>query len=79
MQPEMKTPSTTPPRSYKVGCTTAPGEAWAYNAMRFPSVEVAEAYAIDLSGRWTALRAWEVHPSDDPVHYYDAARKLISE
>ena len=65
--------------SFKVGCKSEPSETWAYNALRFPTQEMAEAYGHDLSDRWTSLREWEVHESDDPVHYYNANRELVEE
>jgi len=32
------------PRSWKVGCKTTESEPWAYNALRFPTKELAQAY-----------------------------------
>lgn len=52
-------------RSYKVGCKTAGDVNWAYNALRFPTREAAEAYGLDLYMRWTALKEYEVHESDE--------------
>lgn len=55
------------PRSYRV-MVLAQGESeWSGNALRFPDRDVAERYAVDLAGRWTAVREWRVDPSDDPV------------
>lgn len=30
------------------------------NALRFPTVEAAEAYAVDLHCRWTLVRTWRI-------------------
>jgi hypothetical protein len=30
------------------------------NALRFPTVEAAKAYAVDLYCRWTAVKTWRV-------------------
>jgi|TARA_Y100000310_G_C20642164_1_gene794598 hypothetical protein len=38
---------------------------WATNALRFATRADAEAYAVDLSTRWTAVRDWRVVESDD--------------
>ena len=51
--------------SFKVGIKTAGDTNWGYNALRFPSIEAAEAYAVDLVLRWTAVREFEIHPSDE--------------
>lgn len=39
---------------------------WATNALRFDTQEEAEAYANDLGGRWLAVKAWRIVPSDHP-------------
>ena len=51
--------------SFKVGIKTAGDTNWGYNALRFPTASAAEAYALDLALRWTAVREWEVQPSDE--------------
>lgn len=65
--PEVTTPQSapTPVTSYKVGIITAPGERWSYNALRFRTEADARAYGIALAIRWTMVRAYEVHPSDE--------------
>lgn len=54
-------------RSYKVGVRTTsdPTARWGENALRFATYEEAEAWAIDLSIRWTAVREITVLESDD--------------
>jgi hypothetical protein len=54
-------------KSYKVGVRTTsdPTERWGENALRFATYEEAEAWAIDLSLRWTAVREITVLESDD--------------
>jgi hypothetical protein len=55
-------------RSYKVGVRTGgdrPDAPWGENALRFATYEEAEAWAIDLSLRWTAVRKITVLESDD--------------
>ena len=53
------------PISFKVGCKTAEDKNWAYNALRFATQDQAVEYGKDLYRRWTLLREWEVHPSDE--------------
>ncbi len=38
---------------------------WCGNGVRYPNHADAEAAAIDLSMRWTAVRNWRVVESDD--------------
>lgn len=52
--------------SYKVGIKTAGDLNWAYNGLRFATRAEAEHYGLDLSLRWTAVREFEVHASDEP-------------
>jgi hypothetical protein len=55
-------------RSYKVGVRTGgdtPDAPWGTNALRFKTAEEAEAYALDLAVRWTAVREITVLESDD--------------
>jgi hypothetical protein len=42
---------------------------WAGNALRFATLDEAEAYARDLAWRWTSVRKWRVTQCDDPVTY----------
>jgi len=48
---------------------SALSEPMATNAMEYPTRALAEAAAIDLFSRWTAVSAWEVReePSRTPV------------
>jgi len=55
----------TTPASYKVGVMTAGDRTWSYNGLRFASATEAEAYGANLAMRWTAVRDFEVHPSDE--------------
>jgi hypothetical protein len=52
-------------KSFKVACKTTTSEPWAYNALRFATREAAAAYGANLFMRWTALREYEVHESDE--------------
>lgn len=56
--------------SWKIEVTTAgdPPGSWSSNALRFADKRIAEAYALDLAMRWTAVRDWRVVESDDPVN-----------
>lgn len=40
---------------------------WASNGVRFDDPELARKYAIDLFGRWTAVRRWRVIDGDGYV------------
>jgi len=42
---------------------------WTGNACRFAYRNEAESYAADLFTRCTAVKAWRVVDSDDPVNY----------
>lgn len=53
--------------SFKVGVKTAGDTDWVFNALRFSTQEKAEKYGNDLASRWTAVRDWQVIPSNDPV------------
>ena len=53
------------PKSYKVGVKTAGDTDWVYNGLRFPTKEAAEIYGLELAMRWTQLREYEVHESDE--------------
>lgn len=64
--PKLPTSEPTPaPASYKVGVKTSGDRDWAYNALRFATREQAERYGADLAWRWTAVREYAVHPSND--------------
>jgi hypothetical protein len=52
-------------RSFKVGVRNKKSEQWVYNGLRFHSEENAQAYADDLSRRWTWVREAAVHQSED--------------
>lgn len=54
--------------SFKLGCKTYGDTNWAYNALRFPTKEAAEAYGMDLYSRWMALYAYEAHECTDEVN-----------
>lgn len=54
--------------SFKVGVLANGDTKPAYNGLRFATREAAEAYAVDLACRWTAVRDWIIEPSDDPVN-----------
>ena len=42
---------------------------WVSNYLRFPTKSEAEAYAVDLAGRWTAVRDWRVGEISEPANY----------
>jgi hypothetical protein len=67
------------PRSYKVACRVRGEQEWAYNALRFPSEDLAQEYAKDLYSRWTMLEEWRIEASDEPVMYYDKYHQRITE
>lgn len=39
------------------------------NGLVFATEQEADAYAIDLHWRWTAVRAFRIVPTDAPVNY----------
>ena len=45
---------------FKVEVITDNSGTWCGNQIVFTTVGEAEAYAIDLEGRWTAVREWRV-------------------
>ena len=53
------------PRSYKVGVKTAGDSDWNYNGLRFTVRADADEYGANLAMRWTAVRDYEVHASDE--------------
>jgi hypothetical protein len=61
------------PNSWKVGVKTAGDTEWCCNALRFPTLEMAQAYGQDLFCRWTAVREWTVLPSDDLPNQIEGA------
>jgi hypothetical protein len=55
--------------SYTPEVLVARESKFAGNALRFATREEAEAYAFELSLRWTAVRETRVVESDDAVNY----------
>ena len=53
--------------SYKVWMFTGTDVNPATNGLAFATRGEAEAYAFDLTCRWTAVRDWEVRESAEPV------------
>lgn len=49
---------------------------WTPNGLRFATKEEAEASALDLSMRWTAVRETRAAESTDPVNYTYIDHKL---
>ena len=51
---------------YKVFVNTHgdPADSWATNAIKYDTVEEAEAGAKDLFSRWTAVKYWRVMDAD---------------
>lgn len=45
---------------FKVEVIADNSGTWTGNGLRFETVDEAEKYAIDLAGRWTAVRRWRV-------------------
>jgi len=58
------------PKSYVAEVTT--GGEFAGNALRFPTKEGAEEYAVDLMRRWTLVQAWRVVGSQDEPNHGEA-------
>lgn len=52
--------------TYRVDIAAVGEKAYASNALRFDSKADAEAYALDLAMRWTAVVSWRVVPSTTP-------------
>lgn len=52
-------------RWWKVIVTTAPGEAWATNAMVYETWREAQAWLYDLTGRWFAVRHGAIRPATE--------------
>ena len=46
--------------TYKVEVQADSTGTWAGNGLTFDTADEAKAYAIDLHGRWTAVRQWRV-------------------
>jgi hypothetical protein len=64
-------------KSYRVEVQADAGGAWSGNALRFAEEQEAEAYARDLWGRWSAVRAYRVSPVEDrPTHQWDGDRAV---
>lgn len=51
--------------SFKVGVKTGNDTDWSYNALRFKTEAEAQRYGEDLFSRWTAVKEFAVHPSED--------------
>ncbi len=51
---------------YRAEVDTGEG-TWYTNALTFDSASEAEAYALDLSYRWTLVRQFRVVPVDTPL------------
>jgi len=51
---------------------------WYTNALRFATKEEAEANALDLSMRWSAVREFRASESSDPVLHAWVDGKLVS-
>ena len=56
---------------YKVFVNTHgdPEDSWATNALKYDTVEEAEAAAKDLFGRWTAVKFWRVMDAEQKTVY----------
>lgn len=52
------------PASWKAEVIADSSGKWCGNALRFATKAEAEAYALDLFGRWTAVREWRAVPAD---------------
>jgi hypothetical protein len=52
---------------YRVDVQVYGESRWANNALTFPNIEAAEAYAADLFQRWTGMRGWRVVSIDTPT------------
>lgn len=55
-------------RSYKVGVKTKEDPDWVYNSLRFITKDDAFEYAERLVGRWTAVIAYVITPSDEAAN-----------
>jgi hypothetical protein len=51
---------------YKVGVLTPGDVDYAFNALRFDTLEEAESYGVNLAMRWTAVRDWRVVDTSEP-------------
>lgn len=51
--------------SFKVGVKGPTDTTWVYNSLRFATREEAARYGLDLMMRWTLVREYEVHESDE--------------
>jgi hypothetical protein len=52
-------------KSFKVGVKTAGDTDWCFNAQRWATEEEAKKAGADLYRRWTAVKEWQVFPSED--------------
>lgn len=55
--------------SWKPEVQTGSDPQWYQNGLAFATVEEAQAYARDLTCRWTAVRDYRVVQSDEPTNY----------
>ncbi len=55
-------------QSYKVMILAHGETEWVANGLRFATEAEAEAYAVDLAGRWTMVKEWRVEESTDGVN-----------
>jgi hypothetical protein len=54
--------------SFKVQVIADETSKWLDNGMRFATYQDADHYGRDLASRWTAVRAFRVIESNDPVN-----------
>lgn len=63
--------------SFKPVVQTDSSGQWYGNALRFATCEEALNSARDLSMRWTLVREYDAHESDDPVNYRLSGQTLV--
>ena len=63
------------PNSYKVAVKTSTDKEWVSNGLRFKTKEQALTYAKDLFARWTAVKEYEVQPSEDAITEREPSQK----
>ena len=66
---EHPAPKRRPEMSFKPEVIADSSGKWCGNALRFATLEEAEANVQDLMMRWFAVRETRVIESDDPVNY----------
>jgi hypothetical protein len=59
------------PQSYAAQVQAGNDPEWVGNGLRFETRKAAEAYALDLQWRWTAVRGYRVVRSKDAVNNWD--------